>query len=66
MTKVRVNFNLPENLYQMVKDIADEEGSSSADIFRRAVKKYVQDHKNEGLGKFNVQSIASKEVAANE
>lgn len=50
--KTRVNFNLPSEVYKMIKEIADEEGSSSADIFRRAIKKYVFEYKTQDLNKF--------------
>lgn len=52
MSKVRVNFHLSQEIYKMVQDIANEEGSSAADIFRKAVRKYVYDYKTEDINRF--------------
>lgn len=66
MGKVRVNFYLSENLYEMIQEIAQAEDSSSADIFRKAVKKYVYLYKTDAMNEFysdrKVQSIAHEEL----
>lgn len=66
MSKVRVNFHLKKDLYEMIQEIADEEGSSAADVFRKAVKKYIYFYKTEAMNRFyssktDVKSISHEE-----
>jgi len=51
MSKVRVNFLLPQEIYRMVNDLATEEGSSAADIYRKAVRKFLEDHHDNEIKK---------------
>lgn len=65
--KTRVNFLLSNEIYQMVSDIAKAEESSSADIFRQAIKNYIYEYRSKDINKFyktnnkNMQSIADQE-----
>ena len=63
MSKIRVNFFLPKDLYDYIQTIAEQEATTSADLFRKAIKKFIQDYRNEDINIFleqrrNVQSIA--------
>ena len=49
MSKVRINFYLPTKVYLEVQEIAKEEATTSAEIFRNAVKLYIKKHSTNKL-----------------
>lgn len=55
MKKVRVNFNLISDMYEKVQEIARNEDTSSADIFRRAVKEFIFNYKTKAINEFYQQ-----------
>jgi hypothetical protein len=62
MSKVRVNFFLPKEVYDCLQGIAEQEASTSAELFRAAVKQFIHNYHDKDLNKFfknkSVQSIA--------
>lgn len=70
--KVRVNFFVPKELYDHIQDIAQREGTTSAELFRKAVKKFIYDYRNEDINKFlseckgPLQSIATPKAEIEE
>jgi metal-responsive CopG/Arc/MetJ family transcriptional regulator len=64
MSKIRVNFFLPKELYDHIQVIAEQEATTSADLFRKAIKKFIYDYRNEDINVFleqkrHIQTIAS-------
>jgi hypothetical protein len=64
MSKVRVNFFLPKELYDHMQTISIQEGTTNADLFRKAVKQFIYAYRTEDINIFlnknrNMQSIAN-------
>lgn len=58
MSKVRVNFFLPDKYYKTIQSIAESEATSSAEIFREAIKRYINHHREK-----EIANILMKEKA---
>jgi metal-responsive CopG/Arc/MetJ family transcriptional regulator len=58
MSKVRVNFYLPLKIYSEVQLIAEEEATTSAEIFRKAIKSYLREYR---LGTFGQRELKNNE-----
>lgn len=50
--RVRVNFHLLNSMYDKIQEIAREEDTSAADVFRRAVKEFIYNYKNKAINEF--------------
>jgi len=67
MSKVRVNFFLPDHLYNEIQKIAEIECTSSADIFRKAVKGFIISYREDDFNKvFLEEKQESKREVINE